>query len=61
MRECVFTLLKTNDLENWQEQRDKLGLVKNWLTYQEKLATAREGRADRVVNRSFSRKGIAGT
>lgn len=48
IREFIFTMLNTYDLKNWQEQRDKLGPVKNWLTYQEQLATAREGQADRV-------------
>ena len=46
--EYIFTLLTTYDLKNWQEQRDKLGPVKNWLTYQEQLATARGNQANRV-------------
>jgi hypothetical protein len=47
IREYIFSLLKTHDLENWQELRDKLGPVENWLTYKEQLATAREDQADR--------------
>ena len=48
IHEYIFSLLKTHDFENWQELRDKLGPVKNWLTYQEQLATSREDQADRV-------------
>jgi hypothetical protein len=48
IREYIFTLLKTHNLENWQEQLDKLGPVNNWHTYQEQLATAREAQADRT-------------
>jgi len=47
IRECIIILHKIYDLKNEQEQRDKLGPVKNWLTYQEQLATAREDQADR--------------
>jgi hypothetical protein len=48
IREYIFTLLKAYDLENWQEQRDKLGPVENWHTYQDQLATAREDQIGRV-------------
>jgi hypothetical protein len=47
IREYIITLHKIYDLKNEQEQRDKLGSHKNWLTYQEQLATAREDQADR--------------
>jgi hypothetical protein len=62
--EYIFTMLKTYDLNNWQEQRDKLGPVKSWLTYQEQLATAREDQADRVfriimINLSVERELLA--
>jgi len=45
--ECIIILHEIDGLENEQEQRDKLGPHKNWLTYQEQLATAREDQADR--------------
>ena len=48
IREYIFTLLKICDLKNEQEQRNKLGPLKSWLTYQEQLATAREDQADSV-------------
>jgi len=47
--EFIITLHKIDGLENDQEQRDKLGPVKNWLTYQEQLATAREDQADNDI------------
>jgi len=44
--ECIIILHEIDGLENEQEQRDKLGPVENWLTYQEQLDTAREDKAD---------------
>lgn len=47
--EFIITLHKIDGLEGEQEQKDKLGPHKNWLTYQEQLATAREDQADNAI------------
>jgi len=50
-RICELIITKHEDSSSLdeQEQRDKLGPVKNWLTYQEQLATAREDQADNAI------------
>lgn len=45
--ECIVVFPDRDDSVCEQEQRESLGPVEIWLTYQEQLATAREDQADR--------------